>query len=142
MNRSVFRRSMLVLATAICLVGCNSSNLTTVTGKVTYNDKPVTTGTISFISADKPTAYGEIGPDGSYSLMTEKPGDGATPGSYQVTVVALEDMGDRLPEERNPLPPPVVPNKYSNATTSGLTAEVEAGKENVIDFNLTGELGN
>ena len=142
MNRSIFSRSLLVIATALCLVGCDSSGLTTVTGKVTYNGEPVPTGTISFVSADKPTAYGEIGPDGSYSLMTNKPGDGAMPGSYQVTVIALEDMGDRMPEDRNPLPPPVVPNKYSSAGTSGLTAEVEAGKENVIDFDLTGELGN
>lgn len=142
MNRSTFSRSLLIVASALCMVGCNNSGLTTVTGKVTYNDKPVTTGTISFVSADKPTAYGEIEPDGSYSLKTVKPGDGATPGSYQVTVISLEDMGDRMPEDRNPLPPPMVPNKYSTAGTSGLTAEVEAGKENVIDFNLTGPLGN
>ena len=142
MNCSMFSRSLLVIATALCLVGCNSSNLTTVTGKVTYNDKPVTTGTVSFVSADKPTAYGNIGPDGTYALMTDKPGDGATPGSYQVSIVALEDMGDRMPEDRDPLPPPVIPDKYSNAATSGLTAEVEAGKDNVIDFDLTGKLGS
>ena len=51
-------------------------------------------------------------------------------------IVALQDQGDRLPEDRSPVPPPIIPGKYMSTTTSGLTAEVEA-KDNVIDFALT-----
>lgn len=141
MNRFAIRRSFFLVAAALCLVGCNGSSLTKVTGKVTYNDEPLTTGTITFAAADKPTAYGDIQPDGTYTLKTVKPGDGATPGAYQVTVMALQDIGDALPEDRNPLPPPMVPDKYTNLATTDLTADVVAGKENVINFNLTGKLG-
>lgn len=141
MNRYAIRRSFFLVAAALCMVGCNSSSLTKVTGKVTYNDEPVTSGTITFAAADKPTAYGDIQSDGTYTLKTVKPGDGATAGAYQVTVVAMQDMGDTMPEARTPLPPPTVPNKYSNLATTDLTADVVAGKENVINFNLTGKLG-
>ena len=141
MNRFAIGRSFLALAAAFCMVGCDSSGLTKVTGKVTFNDAPVTSGTITFAAADKPAAYGDIGPDGTYTLKTQKPGDGATPGSYQVYVMALQDQGDAMPESRDPLPPASVPIKYTSLATTDLTAEVEGGKENVIDFNLTGELG-
>ena len=141
MNRSALGRSFFAIAAALSLLGCNNSGLTEVTGKVTFNDEPVTSGTISFVAADKPTAYGDIQSDGSYTLKTVKPGDGATPGSYQVTVVAVQDQGNALPEDRTPLPPPTVPIKYTSLATTDLTADVEGGKENVIDFNLTGKLG-
>lgn len=140
MNCSLIFRSVFVLAAALCTVGCDSSNLTKVTGKVTYNDKPVTAGTITFAAEDKPTAYGDIMSDGTYTLKTEKPGDGATPGAYRVFVVSMQDQGDKMPEDRSPLPPPMVPNKYSSLATTDLTADVEGGKENVINFNLTGKL--
>ena len=129
------------LALLLVATGCNQSNLAKVTGKVTYNDEPVTSGTITFAAEDKPAAYGDLQPDGSYELQTEKPGDGATPGSYKVFVVAMQDQGGALPEERSPLPAPTIPIKYTSLATSDLTAEVEPGKENVINFNLTGKLG-
>ena len=140
MNASAIRRLCLVLAVLVLAVGCNGSNLASVKGKVTYNDKPVTSGTISFISEDRPAAYGDLQPDGTYELHTDKPGDGATPGSYKVIVVAMQDQENLLPEERSPLPAPTVPIKYTSLATTDLTAEVVKGKENVIDFNLTGKL--
>jgi len=134
-------RSFTLATFILCTVGCGSSGLVSVKGKVTYNDKPVTGGTITFAAEDKASAYGEILPDGSYSLMTEKPGDGATPGAYKVFVVAMQDQGDLMPEDRNPLPAPMVPAKYTSLATTDLTADVESGKDNEINFNLTGKLG-
>ncbi|MCC6507536.1 MAG: hypothetical protein IT423_00405, partial [Pirellulaceae bacterium] len=84
---------------------------------------------------------GDLQPDGSFSLHTENPGDGATPGSYQVVVVAMQDQAGMLPEQRSPLPAPTVPLKYTSLATTDLTAKVESGKKNVIDFNLEGPLG-
>lgn len=140
MSGSAIRRLCLVLAVLVNAVGCSSSNLVSVKGKVTYNDKPVTSGTISFLAEDKPAAYGDLQPDGTYALKTDKPGDGATPGAYKVIVVAMQDQAGLLPEQRSPLPAPTVPLKYTSLVTTDLTAEVEKGKENVIDFNLTGPL--
>lgn len=138
---SKFLRVLTLSTLTLCFVGCGGSGLVSVKGKVTYNDKPVTSGTITFAAEDKASAYGEIMPDGSYELMTEKPGDGATPGAYKVFVVAMQDQADLLPEERNPLPAPMVPNKYTSLATTDLTADVESGKDNEINFNLTGKLG-
>lgn len=134
-------RLILSIGLMACVVGCNGSNRVVVKGKVTYNDKPVTSGTISFLSQDYPSAYGDLQPDGSYTLHTEKPGDGATPGKYKVIVVAMQDQANLLPEQRSPLPAPTVPFKYTSLATTDLTAEVEKGKENVLDFKLSGPLG-
>ncbi len=141
MNTLSIHRLFLTLVLIVSAVGCGGSNLAKVTGKVTYNGNPVTSGTITFAAADKPAAYGDLQPDGTYSLKTEKPGDGATPGAYQVMVVAMQDQGDSLPEERNGLPAPTVPIKYTSLATTDLKADVASGKENVFDFNLTGSLG-
>lgn len=138
MNRAI------VFAFCCGLTGCSGKEFDTypVTGSITVNGSPLTTGSVTFVSTSGgPPATGEIGPDGRYTLTTEKPNDGATPGKYTVMVVAVADTSNRSPEDRSPLPPPVVPEKYLSTYTSGLTAEVKAG-ENVIDFPLTGELQN
>ena len=138
MKNSLIQR-LFFLSVMLVAVGCGGSDLVSVKGKVTYDDKPVSSGTINFVS-DNGSSYGNLKPDGSYELMTIKPGDGALPGTYKVTVVAMQDQGNVLPEARNPLPPPTVPLKYTSLATSDLTAKVEK-KNNLIDFNLTGKLG-
>lgn len=128
-----------LLAVAVTVAGCaGGKKLHPVKGKVTFNGKAVPNGTISFIPQSGQTATGELQKDGSFSLKTPGVGEGAATGSYMVIVVAMEDMGARMPEERTPLPPPLVPNKYTSAATTDLKAEVEA-KENVFSFDLKGE---
>jgi hypothetical protein len=58
-----------------------------VSGKVAYKGEPVAKGTISFVPEDKEGrgASGTI-ENGSYSLTTHSPGDGAFPGKYTVVV--------------------------------------------------------
>ena len=134
-------RLSVILCTAVLLCGCSQRGEATaiVRGKVTYNGKPVPNGTVNFIpTRGATTATGEIHPDGSYALTTYKPGDGAVLGTHKVVVVAMQDMGNRLPENRTPLPPPIVPVKYTSLATSDLTAEVEK-KENTINFDLRDE---
>ncbi len=128
-----------VMFVLVC-TGCSQSNLVEVTGKVTYKGEPVSSGTISFVAADKPAAYGDLQSDGTYSLHTTAPGDGATPGAYRVMVVAMQDQGTLLPEQKSSLPPPTIPVKYTSLATTDLTANVEPNKKNVIDFNLEGTL--
>jgi hypothetical protein len=124
----------------VCLTGCGGGGPKTVPvrGTVTYKGKPVPNGTVLFVPVAGPHATGEIGPDGSYVLTTVRPGDGAVPGTYKVVIVALQDMTGRLPEERTPLPPPIVPNKYTSIATTDLTAEVK-DQENTINFPLNDE---
>lgn len=107
-----------------------------VVGKVTYRGKPVPTGTVMFTPEEGPAATGNIAPDGTYRLTTYREGDGAVIGRHKVTITALQDMGNVLPEQRSPTPPPLVPVKYLSAETSGLTAEVKPNVTNTIDFHL------
>jgi len=133
---------VLVGLVALSLPGCSGggAGLAVVKGKISYKGKPVPNGTINFLPADgtKPSATGEIQRDGSYVMKTflsNKPSDGAVIGKHKVVIVAMMDMGNALPEQRTPLPPPIVPIKYTSPATSDLTANVE-NKENTIDFDL------
>ena len=110
-----------------------------VNGKVTYKGKPVPHGTVTFIpEAGGPPATGEI-KDGAFSMTTYVRGDGAILGKHKVVIVAMEDMKDRLPEDRTPLPPPIVPAKFTSPATTPLTTVVK-DKENTPVFDLTDEL--
>src|SRR3954471_14539562 len=46
------------------------------------NGDPLTAGRVVFVAADgiSPPASGDVGPDGSFALTTQNPGDGAVPG--------------------------------------------------------------
>jgi hypothetical protein len=129
--------TVLVLA---LLTGCSASDqlpTAKVTGKVAYKGKPVPTGTIMFVpKGDKPSATGELKSDGTYELTTYEEGDGAVLGPHTVMITAVEDMSDKLPELRSGTPRALVPGKYTNNSTSGLTAEVNDVEVNTIDFEL------
>jgi hypothetical protein len=102
---------------------------------VTYKGKPVPTGTVMFVPEKGPAATGEIGKDGTYSLSTYGKNDGAVLGKHKIAVTALADMSGRMPEDRNPLPPPIVPEKYLDQDRSGLTAEIKEGP-NTVNLEL------
>lgn len=132
--------SLLFFLAVIALVGCSASKKKTniVRGKVTFDGKAVPNGTVMFVPEEGPTATGEIQSDGSYTLTTYVPGDGAVAGNYKVVIIAVQDQSNRLPEDRNPLPPTIVPDRYTSAATTDLRAEVKEG-ENTIDFPLEKE---
>lgn len=127
----------LLTVTSLLLLGCNSDRLPTapVRGKVTYQGKELTHGTVMFVPEKGPAATGEIQRDGTYVLKTYRDGDGAVLGRHTVAITVLEDTSGRLPEERTPLPKMLLPPKYSNNKQSGVTANVE-DKDNVIDLPL------
>jgi hypothetical protein len=122
----------------LLLAGCDGGGMKTavVKGKVTYQGKPVTGGTVTFVpDAGGPSATGEIKPDGTFAMTTYKPGDGAVLGKHKVFIVAMEDTSGKLPEERGGTPPPTIPLKYTSIATSPLTADV-ADRENNFVFEL------
>lgn len=126
---------------AFTLAGCGSDpgrpKLGQVNGKVTYKGKPVTSGEVIFTPATGKgnetghVATGKIASDGSYSLGTFDPGDGAVLGEHVVTVQVLdqkaEDMGKMKPDGTFDyvLPKSVVPQKYASVGTSPLRCKVE-----------------
>jgi hypothetical protein len=85
----------------LLLAGCSSDPTRPypVHGKVVLeNGQPAADlagGLVTFSSSEMQTSStGEIGPDGTFELSTRKKGDGALPGTYEVSVSPSE------PEER------------------------------------------
>jgi hypothetical protein len=97
-----------------------------VRGKATFEDgTPLTTGMVVFERQEGGKAVmarGEIQADGSYQLGTGRPGDGATPGKYQVLVSVPDPI---YQDEERPTPP--LDPRYMDYRTSGLEFEVKPG---------------
>jgi len=126
--------TLLVLAVA----GCERSDgLQTypVRGTVTLDGTPVNFGGVRFVSDSGRLATGEIQSDGSYSMQNPKWGPGVPAGNYQVSVQVRE-----LKEETKTRPawpgPSLIPEKYEDPATSGLTFEVVPG-DNRFNIELS-----
>ena len=120
-----------------------------VNGTVTADGELVTEGKVTFYptGGGRPS-HGTIGEDGTYTMMTEKLGDGVPPGSYKVTIEAKKKLGPEevtpanlTPEELSEFVPKarkvvwVIPEKHSVLRSSTITAEVKPGEDNEINFD-------
>lgn len=152
----MFRASRLIaLAVVICcqLSACSNSpqgpKLVAVKGKVLYKGAPLANASVSFQPEKGPAAVGRTNEAGEFTLITTgKPG--AVEGTYKISVKAVEggtsveDVSFDSPEYdkimRGELPKEkwLIPEKFGNTFTSGLTETVTAGKAN----NLTIDLGS
>ena len=135
-----------VLCAFVCVSswGCGSAGKTPdlypVSGKVTYQGKPLAAAKLVFIpaaedpkkpSAERPNA--ETDAEGSYELTW---GDeaGAPAGKYKVMIFAFAEVADTHDSET--APPSLIPAKYNSPASSGLTAVVTEDDENVANFEL------
>ena len=119
-----------ILTCMYCLIGCRGNAPTgSVSGTVTYNGKPVSSGLVLFVNMKTGIgASAELDTTGAYkvpSLWT---------GEYQVNLQTLTPSPAEMAEGMQPKIPNV-PDKYLDLQTSGLTATVTEGK-NSIDFTL------
>jgi hypothetical protein len=80
-------------------------------------------------------ANGPIAADGSFELRTFAKNDGALVGTHKVAVVTYAPTGKSGPEAG--LGKLLVPDRYINPETSGLTIEVKAGEVNTPTLELT-----
>lgn len=108
-----------------------------VKGIVTFEGKPLETGEVVFFpDSGEQIAHGKIQPDGSFELTTYDEGDGAFPGKHTVTIISERDMeGVSAEDPEASLEPSFIPTKYNMQKTSGLTAVVKEG-DNEINFDL------
>lgn len=138
------------------LTGCGSGHPERgiVQGTVTLDGKPLTKGSVTFWPTVGRSALGEIQPDGSYTLTTFEPGDGAIVGSHKVTIevsepgtaapapTSFEEEVKMLKEGQSPdLTIPrkfLAPKRYTRPETTDLTAEIKSGV-NRIDLKLSGK---
>lgn len=134
------RRACLLMLALVALApaACGGSGLAGVSGTVTYQGKPVAKGTVTFVSTTSGgrNATGELQADGSYTLHTEQPGDGAAPGDYLVTVYAHDEPVLDYTPKKPVRPKLLVPVKFERPETSGLKASVKSGS-NTFNFVLT-----
>src|SRR5262245_45622540 len=142
------------------LAGCGvSSQPVDVSGKVTYQGKPVVCGSVTLVDANGIAKSGNIGPEGTYIVK------GIAPGTAKVAVISLDparplnplgaagagtDDSGRAPaaapaatDRSNWTEPNVdrskwtpLPKKYEFAHTSGVTVDVKAGENNGVDIRL------
>jgi hypothetical protein len=136
------------------IVGCGAGNgpeRGVVRGVVTTGGKPIPQGVIRFHpQAGGRPATGTLASDGTYSLTTIEPGDGAPVGAHRVTIEAKRVEGAEMPRSFDEEVKMVkegrsskgkgklvwlVPPRYTRLESSNLTAQVESG-ENRIDFAL------
>lgn len=123
------------LLLCLAIAGCGSRRLPVapVEGSVLYRGKPLTSGSVTFLSAEGPVAVGEIQQDGTFRLSTYGDGDGAPIGTHQVAVSSLREPTAQERAKAAGSEPlenlPAIPQKYFNPATSGLTAEVKSQNE-------------
>jgi hypothetical protein len=125
------------IATALFVVvinsGCSGPNAASVSGNVTLEGQPLTTGMVSFYpeGGNGAPANGQIDSSGNYSLSTGTD-SGLAPGKYIAIVVATKDPPQPYDKTGAEIPPiPITPAKYGSTTTSDLRVEVKAGKNAV-----------
>ena len=140
-----------VAALILLLAGCGGPSrpaTVPVSGRVTYQGKPVPLGQIVFYPEKGRPAMGSIGPNGSYRLTTFVAGDSAIPGRYRVTIQATRTIGGGtrpkgLEEELHGVGRSsaktvtewLVPETYARQEATPLKAEVKPGS-NTINFDL------
>jgi len=133
MQRLVVVAAVAALATA----GCSQSDTVAVTGTVTFNGQPAGQAEVMFNPKKGRLATGVTDASGHFSLSTAKPGDGAAPGEYVVTLAEYypPDKPPALPRGGGLLPSRF-PSKYADPAKSPLTATVERGKKNDFQFDV------
>lgn len=131
--------SLLLLFQAGCSGGSGDTPETAqVKGIVTMSGNPVPNATVVFLPESGPSARGITDESGTYTLKTGKT-PGAVTGRHSVTisvssgVIPMPGTEEAKQAEKTKS---VIPADYADPQKSGLSANVSAGGENVIDFNL------
>jgi hypothetical protein len=133
------RIAIAILWATTLWIGCRQSNEATVHGVVTLDDKPLSSGTVTFHSPDgKNLASGSIGPDGNYEFSIGKT-RGLPAGEYVATVVAYETL-NRQAATVMAMPKIITPARYAKPQSSDLKETVHRG-DNVLNLGLKAKKG-
>jgi len=134
---TTMRRSGAVLLPILLAVAGGCSKTATVTGKVTYQGRPVTYGSVIFLNADNTARSGVIAADGSYRV------ENVLPGTVKIAVISHDPAKGRsvvrgrksTPTAKTTGASPSVPAggwfplppRFESPTSSGLGCDVSAG---------------
>jgi hypothetical protein len=131
-----------LLLVLLGLAGCGKGN-GQVSGWVTWNGQPVSSGSVLMIGRDGIPAYGTIQPDGSYTIKRLRTGVvkvAVTSPAPLAPVPAKGAVGTKFHFAGNASAAPAagwfpIPEKYGDPETADLTFEVKKGL-NSFDIDL------
>ena len=132
---------VLLVACSLCHMGCGRRPaLAPVSGRVTLDGKPLEFGSVMIQPKAGPAARGTIQADGSFTVGTFQPGDGAIVGPATVRVACYEQQrpGAPPPQGELALGKSLIPEQYTQFETSGITATVAAGMA-PLDIGLSSQ---
>jgi len=141
------RVAMALMAVAIILLampsgGCKRNpRVVPVSGKVLYNGQPLPYGSIMFQPDKGQQAVADITADGTFTLSSYGPNDGAVPGKHSVSVSCYEGHRPGKAGSGDSMGKLLIPLKYTRFGSSGLTADVNDtgdGKPQEIVLELSG----
>ena len=121
--------------------GCRRSDMVPVSGRVTFEGRPVPQAVVRFLHDARPMAAGGTDANGRYRLTTRQPGDGAYLGRCKVLIAPwVAAPGDSSEAPAEPVRPDI-PAVFRVAASSPLDVEVTAEGPNQFDFELGKETG-
>jgi hypothetical protein len=128
-------RGSLLLLLALGLIGCGGRG--SVTGIVTYKNKPVPFGQVLFEGSDGASRQSNIDKNGNFFIEDLAVGDAKvaimSPNPKSITILT---KGDKKPETFPEVPNwMALPAKYEAVAKSGLTFPIKKG-ENSINIEL------
>lgn len=144
-GKSTFRRVSLLVVLLAGNVGCGGVG--TVSGKVTYKGKPVTSGSVLMVGSDNQPHYGPLQQDGTYAIADVPQGEvRVAVNSPDPRVLYAPAPTIKLAKKEGqppPAPPPQIdaskwfplPVKAGDPQVSGVRVTVRGGP-NSIDINL------
>ena len=136
-RRSGLRHCVMMVASVV-LMGCGGDSdfikAVPASGTVTYNGKPIETGTIGFLPASGRPASGQI-KDGQFTLTTYDEGDGATPGKHRVVVSSTKQVPSKV-NGADPETVYLIPQMYSSPSESYIDVEIPPEGNRKIEIRI------
>jgi len=137
-----FVSALVFLVAGLALCGCTSSDkAASVSGKVTYNGKPVTSGVVVLIGkGGKMSDLGEVKDDGTYSIAHAPTGtvkvsfDNPPPYTTRGGGAAADEEAKEAAAQAKKYV--ATPPKYKDPDQSGLTFELKVGRNDNCDLQL------
>lgn len=133
---------VLTLGTLATAGGCKRNpRVVPVAGKVLYNGQPLPFGSVMFQPDKGQPAMADIAADGTFTLSSYGPNDGAVPGKHSVSVSCYEGHRPDKAGGGDSLGRLLIPLKYTRFGSSGLTADIAdsaGGAPQQVVLELTG----
>lgn len=121
----------------VSLSGCGGTDRQSVSGTVTLDGQPLSSGSITFLPTDKTSAAGSPGgviKDGAFDIPTKA---GPLPGKYKAVIQAMKETGKNMEGPGGTTIPESVPVPI--AESAGIDVEVTTSGPNTLNIQVTSQ---